>query len=49
VRPRSLLSTDVHCIDRMTANDSQVGQGGLPYRKAWSEPAKTVADPPAVF
>lgn len=27
--PRSLLSTNVHCVDRMTANDSRVGRGGL--------------------
>jgi hypothetical protein len=49
VRPRSLLSTNVHCIDRMTANDSRVGRSGLSYKKAWSEPAKTVGNPPAVF
>jgi hypothetical protein len=29
VRPRSLLSTNVHCIDRMTANDSRVDRGDL--------------------
>jgi hypothetical protein len=37
VRPISPLPTDVHCIDRMTANDSQVGRGALSYKKAWSE------------
>lgn len=42
MRPRSLLSTDVHCIDRMTANDGQVGRGAPSYKKPWSEPAKTV-------
>jgi hypothetical protein len=49
VRPRSLLSTNVHCIDRMTANDSRVGRGGLSCKKAWSEPAKMVGNPHAVF
>src|SRR5450756_2835564 len=46
VRPRSLLSTNVHCIDRMTANDSRGGRGGLSCKKARSEPAKTVGNPP---
>jgi hypothetical protein len=49
VRPRSLLSTSVHRVDWMTANDSQVGWGDVSYTKASSEPAKTVGDPPAVF
>jgi hypothetical protein len=42
VRPRSLLSTNVQCIDQMTANDSQVGRGNLSVKKASSEPTKTV-------
>ena len=33
VRPRSCWSTNVHRMDRMTANDSQVWRGSLSAKK----------------